>query len=149
MSSILIKTGDPHNPCCTLVPWTNNVPDFTGITEPTLSVLRAAYEASKGNIVIIPDTEAETVSLEPMPDWDGFKNHLDNNGIYQQMLEVDFSLATNAFQAISFILGGIEIEDNIRQINLFYQVFAQQSSPELMKALSGAVARFNIPIQLG
>jgi hypothetical protein len=81
-------------------------------------------------------------------DWEGFKNHLDTNGIYEQMLDIDFSVATDAFQAISFILGGIETGDNIRQINIFYQVFVQKSPPELIKALSDAIARFNIPIEL-
>jgi hypothetical protein len=81
-------------------------------------------------------------------DWEGFKSHLDSTGIYEQMLAVDFSVATDAFQSISFILGGIETGDNIRQINIFYQVFNQKSPPELIKALSDAIARFNIPIKI-
>ena len=81
-------------------------------------------------------------------DWEGFKSHLDTNGIYEQMLAVDFSVATDAFQAISFILGGIEVADNIRQINIFYQVFVQNSPAELLKTLNEAIARFNIPIKI-
>jgi hypothetical protein len=81
-------------------------------------------------------------------DWGGFKSYLDANGIYEQMLTVDFSVATDAFQAISFILGGIEVVDNIRQINIFYQAFVQKSSPELVKTLNESIARFNIPINI-
>jgi hypothetical protein len=62
------------------------------------------------------------------------------------MLEADFSLATDAFQAISFILGGIEVDDNIRQLNIFYGVLQQKAPPELTAALDDAIDRFNIPI---
>ena len=139
------SSGDIANPCITPIPWLNNAPDFTGITEPTLSVLRAAYEASKDNVVVIADPALPQIL---QPDWEGFKNHLDTNVINEQMLTVNISVATDAFQAISFILGGIEVVDNIRQINIFYQVFVQKSPPELVAALSDAIARFNIPIEL-
>jgi hypothetical protein len=129
----------------TALPWVNNAPDFTGITDPTLSVLKSAYEADKGNILIIPDVIPAPATA---PDWEGFKNHLDTANIYEQMLAVDFSVATDAFQAISFILGGIEVVDNIRQINIFYQVFVQKSPAELVKTLNEAIARFNIPINI-
>jgi hypothetical protein len=139
------SSGDIANPCITPIPWFKNAPDFTGITEPTLSVLKAVYESSKDNVVVVADLALPQIL---QPDWEGFKNHLDTSGIYQQMLEADFSLATDAFQAISFIMGEIEVGDNIRQINIFYQVFVQKSPPELIKALSEAIARFNIPIQI-
>jgi hypothetical protein len=138
-------SGDIANPCITPIPWLKNAPDFTGIAEPTLSVLKAAYEASKDNVVVIADPALPQIL---QPDWEGFKNHLDSTGIYEQMLAVDFSVATDAFQAISFILGGIEVVNNIRQINIFYQVFVRKSPAELVKALSDAIARFNIPIDL-
>jgi hypothetical protein len=138
------SSGDIANPCITPIPWLKNAPDFTGITEPTLSVLKAVYESSKDNVVVVADPVPQILQ----PDWEGFKAHLDSTGIYEQMLEADFSLATDAFQAISFILGGIDAEDNIRQINIFYQVFAQKSPPELVTALNEAITRFNIPIQL-
>lgn len=61
MNKILIKSGLPEDPCITPLPWVDNAPDFSGITEPTLSVLVAAYEAQKGSIVIIPDPEPEPI----------------------------------------------------------------------------------------
>jgi hypothetical protein len=95
-----------------------------------------------------PGDIAVQAQIASNADWEGFKSYLDANGIYEQMLAVDFSVATDAFQAISFIMGGIETVDNIRQINIFYQVFVQKSPPELVKALSEAIARFNIPIKI-
>jgi hypothetical protein len=135
-------SNDPARPCITPVPWTSNAPDFAGIEEPTLSVLKAAFESGKNNIVVI----GEPAHQQPSADWQGFKAHLDDTGIYQQMLEADFSLATDAFQAISFIMGGIEATDNIRQLNIFYGALKAKASPELIAELSGAIARFNIPI---
>jgi hypothetical protein len=62
-------SGDPDYPCITPIPWVNNAPDFTGITEPTLSVLMAAYERDKNNIVDIPDPVPTPIVV--IPDWDG------------------------------------------------------------------------------
>ena len=53
----------------TPIPWVNNDPDFSGISEPTLSVLQASYEAQKDNIVVIPDPIPEPPTITP--DWDG------------------------------------------------------------------------------
>ena len=53
----------------TPIPWVNNAPDFTGITEPTLSILQAAWEAGKDNIEIIPDPEP--IPEIKNPDWEG------------------------------------------------------------------------------
>jgi hypothetical protein len=107
-----------------------------------------AIEAYTANGLPVPSAGdiAVQVQIASSADWNGFKEHLDASGIYQQMLGADFSLATDAFQAISFILGGIEAEDNIRQLNIFYGVLAQKAPPELMAALGEAIARFNIPI---
>ena len=38
------ESGDPKHPVITPVPWQNNEPNFTGFEEPTLSVLKVAYE---------------------------------------------------------------------------------------------------------
>lgn len=53
----------------TSLSWVNNAPDFTGIEEPTLSILQAAWEAGKDNIEIIPDPEP--IPEIKNPDWDG------------------------------------------------------------------------------
>ena len=53
----------------TPLPWVADAPDFKGITEPTLSVLRAAWEAGKDNIEIIPDPEP--IPEIKNPDWEG------------------------------------------------------------------------------
>ena len=107
----------------------------------------AAYTTNKLPIPNDGDIAIQT-QIASNVDWGGFISHLDSTGIYEQMLKVDFSVATDAFQAISFIMGGIAVVDNIRQINIFYQVFVQKSPPELIKTLSEAIARFNIPINI-
>jgi hypothetical protein len=73
-TTIFIQTpsGDFANPCITPVPWVNNAPDFTGIAEPTLSVLKAAYERDKNSIEIIPSSVP--VPLMVPPDWEGLTN---------------------------------------------------------------------------
>lgn len=48
-------SGDLANPCITPVPWAGNAPNWDGITEPTLSVLKAVWERDKNSIVVIPD----------------------------------------------------------------------------------------------
>lgn len=55
------------------LPWVNNAPDFTGIEEPTLSVLQKAWNdflASGEELEIIPDPEPIPPPKEP--DWTGF-----------------------------------------------------------------------------
>ena len=77
----------------TPVPWVNNAPDFTGFTEPTLSVLQDAYQANINNIVIIPDPITEPPS-PPQPDPKGF---------YEKLIGVrgDYPLH-QVYQSISF-----------------------------------------------
>ena len=57
----------------TPLPWVDNAPDFTGFTEPTLSVLQAAWSAfleSGEPLEIVPDP----VISEPVPEplWEDF-----------------------------------------------------------------------------
>ena len=55
-STIFIESesGNPDYPCITSVPW-NGSPIWGSFTEPTLSVLKAAYDRDKASIVVIPD----------------------------------------------------------------------------------------------
>jgi hypothetical protein len=58
-------------PTTVLLPWVNNAPDFTGFTDPTLSVLQQSWVAfleSGGELEVI----ADPVPSPPQPDWDGF-----------------------------------------------------------------------------
>ena len=55
----------------TPLPWVGNTPDFSGFTDPTLSVLQqswAAFLESGGELEVI----ADPVPSPPQPDWDGF-----------------------------------------------------------------------------
>jgi hypothetical protein len=59
----------------TALPWINNAPDFTGIEEPTLSVLQKAW-----NDFLESGEELEVISASEImpvianPDWEGLKN---------------------------------------------------------------------------
>ena len=55
----------------TPLPWVDSAPDFSGFTEPTLSVLQQSWVAfleSGGELEVI----ADPVPPPPQPDWDGF-----------------------------------------------------------------------------
>lgn len=70
----------------TPVPWVNGAPNFSGITEPTLSVLQAAYESEKDNITVIPDPIPDPPVITP--DWDALNASLLNGvlaPIYQRI----------------------------------------------------------------
>jgi hypothetical protein len=79
-------SGDPANPCLTPIPWVSNAPDFTGIAEPTLSVLQSVYEAQKGDIQVIPDPVPTPVVV--VPGWDALQARLlagDLNPIFARL----------------------------------------------------------------
>lgn len=55
----------------TPVPWVGGAPDFSGFTDPTLSVLQQSWGdflESGGELEVI----ADPVPSPPQPDWDGF-----------------------------------------------------------------------------
>jgi len=61
----------------TPIPWVNNEPDFTGFTEPTLSVLQQSWQNfldSGQDLGIIPDPEP--VEPSPVEDWPNFNLYL-------------------------------------------------------------------------
>lgn len=54
----------------TPVPWVDDAPDFSGFTEPTLSVLQKAWDDFEGELEVIPDPEPPA----PPINWDGLVN---------------------------------------------------------------------------
>ena len=73
----------------TPLPWVNNAPDFTGFTEPALSVLQQAWQDfldSGQELEIIPDPEPAPEQIEP--DWPGFNMaiSLDTNMIQYEII---------------------------------------------------------------
>ena len=69
-TSTIIYLESPN--ATTPLPWVNNAPDFTGIKEPTLSVLQTAWAdfvESGEELEIIPDPPPPP----PDPDWLGFR----------------------------------------------------------------------------
>jgi len=56
----------------TSLPWLGSEPDFSGIPEPTLSVILSAWEDGKDTIEVVSDPEPFVEVKEP--DWEGLKN---------------------------------------------------------------------------
>jgi hypothetical protein len=86
-----IKIISPN--AITYLPWTDDRPDFTGITEPSLSVLKKAFQ--DGDYTLLPQTEAATAYP---PDWQGFgytilKNKNDILVFFKVFSRVLFSLS--------------------------------------------------------
>jgi hypothetical protein len=76
---IYIETpsGNIDFPSITPLPWDGSEPDFTGIDEPTLSVLQKAW-----NDFLVSGDELEVIEDTPIfatteyPDWDGLSNRV-------------------------------------------------------------------------
>ena len=87
----------------TPIPWVNNVPDFSGITEPTLSVLVKAWNdflATAEELEIIPDPDP---FVEPaIPDWDGLYTSLLDSQVYQHLvgLSLQFTPVNSALDKV-------------------------------------------------
>lgn len=68
----------------TPLPWVNNAPDFSGIEEPTLSVLISSWNAflvSGEELEIIP--ESEPIPQIIAPNWQGFGGALLQSAFYE------------------------------------------------------------------
>ena len=66
----------------TPLPWVNNAPDFTGFTDPTLSVLQqswADFLASGQELEVIPDPPPPP----PEPDWTAFNTAMLSDSNWQ------------------------------------------------------------------
>ena len=75
-------SGNIDFPVITSLPWSNNEPDFSGIEEPTLSILQAAWEAGKDNIEIIPDSKP--IPEIKNPDWGNFGGAIITSELYEK-----------------------------------------------------------------
>ena len=68
----------------TPIPWVNNAPDFSGFTEPTLSVLQGSWQAfldSGQELEVFPDPEpiAEIFA----PNWDNFNAYMLTDAMFK------------------------------------------------------------------
>jgi hypothetical protein len=62
----------------TKLPIVNNAPDFSGITEPTVSILQQVWESN--SVEIIPDPEPIVIIQEP--DWSGLAARVLGGDLY-------------------------------------------------------------------
>jgi hypothetical protein len=138
----------------TPIPWVSNAPDFTGITEPTLSVLRTAYESQKGSIEVIPDPVPFVETLKP--NWQGALDDMDlppiGNGLFAVGLMADRNLFLDLYQLL------LRLEDNkalandtVKEWRTFQFLFSMAMtvySPAQIEAINQVLANNNIPISV-
>ena len=120
------------------LPWVNNAPDFTGFTEPTLSVLQQSWTdflASGEELEVI----ADPVPPPPQPDWTAFNTAMLSDSNWQAWaLPADLR---NAMIAAS-------INSNLTSLENAYAI-AKAAVPPSAEAIEGwqtLADTYNIPI---
>lgn len=111
----------------TPIPWANNEPDFTGFTEPTLSVLQVAWSdflASGESLEVVPDPVAPEPTPEPL--WTAFNTAMLTDPYWQSWaIPQDLRMAiisaaiganTDAFQT-AYDLGASIVPPSTEAIN--------------------------------
>ena len=122
----------------TPIPWVESAPDFSGFTEPTLSVLQqswAAFLESGGELEVI----ADPVPPPPQPDWINFNTAMLSDSNWQAWaLPADLR---NAMIAAS-------INSNLTSLENAYAIAkaAVPPSAEAITGWQGLADTYNIPI---
>ena len=122
----------------TPVAWVDNAPDFSGFTEPTLSVLQQSWVAfleSGGELEVI----ADPVPPPPQPDWINFNTAMLSDSNWQAWaLPADLR---NAMIAAS-------INSNLTSLENAYAIAkaAVPPSAEAITGWQGLADTYNIPI---
>jgi len=114
----------------TPIPWVSeaHAPDFSGFTEPTLSVLTKAwgdFVDSGGELEVIPDPVP--VVEEPVPDWTGFYDGLIMSATYNHLLGL-----TVPYPSISGVMAVMGVS--------LLQGQSDPSNPSRLAALQAAVS---------
>lgn len=76
--------------------WDGDRPDFSGITEPSLSILQSAFDAGSYTL----QEESEPVEPEPLPDWNKFIELMDGQGLFDIGYRVDFPVFSQLFNMV-------------------------------------------------
>jgi len=122
----------------TPVPWVDGAPDFSGFTEPTLSVLQKSWTdflASGQELEVIPDPPPPP----PEPDWTAFNTAMLSDSNWQAWaLPADLR---NAMIAAS-------INSNLTSLENAYAIAkaAVPPSAEAITGWQGLADTYNIPI---
>ena len=122
----------------TALPWVGNTPDFSGFTDPTLSVLQqswADFLASGQELEVIPDPPPPP----PEPDWTAFNTAMLSDSNWQAWaLPADLK---NAMIAAS-------INSNLTSLENAYAIAkaAVPPSAEAITRWQGLADTYNIPI---
>jgi hypothetical protein len=137
----------PSPGATTPIPWMDNAPDFSGFTEPTLSVLVKAWDdfvASGGELEIIPDPVP--VVEQVAPNYPGFNLYMLTNAA-----NAAYKVAVN--QVNPDLVAAVALAyNNIvdRGIGDFVQIFpvfcvAAQVTTQHREEWAAAAESFNLP----
>jgi hypothetical protein len=149
--TIWIKSANATTP----LPWVNNAPDFSGISEPTLSILRLAYESQKDNVEVVADVATtQLVAPNPRGFYDAMVDHLANhplNGVYANILEqsLDTTKDTSSLLSAMFLVKSALDNDWLKSyalsgFQLAYLTLKPFLSPSQIEIVDYAIIEFNL-----
>lgn len=131
----------------TPLPWVDNSPDFSGFTEPTLSVLQNAWQEfldSEEELEIVPDPEPIP---EPVtPNWDGFNATMLADTAFNQTMGTVMQNAPAVAVAIPAALSQVAA-NGVTAFALTFNAFCQvgQVTTQQRDTWAGIADLFNLP----
>lgn len=129
--------------------WVDNAPDFTGFTEPTLSVLQQAWQDfldSGEELETIPDPEP--IPEPVVPNWDGFNAYMLTDTTFKSYRDtvraIDGDLNAALFNAYALIEG-----NGVAAFTLVWGVWTQLSgiTTQHKNTIATVAESFNLPIE--
>ncbi len=137
----------------TPVPWVNGGPNFSGFTDPTLSVLQQAWAEREGEPEVIPDPEV--IEPEIRPDWQGFMDRLDRpqakpggTGLFDELLSINPLFALSSLERCLDFKNGLGSDSELRTLEFLYSLLLPGMNAGQIVTLNTAISDFNIPIQI-
>ena len=133
----------------TPIPWINGVPDFTGFTEPTLSVLQQSWQEfldSGEELEVIPDPEPMP---EPVvPNWDGFNATMLSNVAFNQTMGMVMQSAPAVAVALPAALSQVAV-NGVSAFALAFNAFCQvgQVTTQQRDTWADIAESFDLPVE--
>lgn len=132
----------------TPIPWVNNAPDFSSLTNPTLSVLQQSWQdfVNSGEVLeIIPDPEP--VVEPPTSDWDSFNATLITDPAYHQAVANIRASALPGLDTPVVVALGQVPDKGVSSFSLAFTPFCEygQVSIEQRKQWAQLAESFNLP----
>lgn len=118
----------------------SGTPIWSGISEPTLSILQSAY--NRGDYTVLPDPEPP----EPVAEWQGFMDELHATGLFETMRQLDEPKAWTSYQVATRFLDGNAGEKDLLPLEFLYGEFLKLLSQTEQETLVTAIDKYHIPL---